>query len=327
MSPISSTSLERLLARNLSGPDPAVSALRGRVAVAVGILAIFLSVLGPESIHASARSTSGVSRERALLESTPCGRRITPPRYSHVIWIVMENYGYGSVIGPGAPYLDGLARACGLATNYRAVAHPSLPNYLAMISGTTDGIVDDAEPSAHHIATPNLFSQLHGDWRALEESMPVACDKVTSSSYAARHNPAVYFTDLAHSCVTHDVVLRGPLQLSASFTFITPNICDDMHNCPVSTGDSWLARIVPQILNSPEYVAAETVLFITWDESDTGPANRVATLVVAPSVPHGVRVSEALTHYSLLRTTEQLLGLSYLEAAKRAPSMLQPFRL
>src|SRR5665213_4565978 len=101
--------------------------------------------------------------------------------------------GYSSIVGSAdAPYLARLGTECGLATNYHAVTHPSLPNYLALTSGTTDGITDDAEPSSHHVRTANIFSELDGNWRALEESMPVACDKVTSGSYAARHDPAVY---------------------------------------------------------------------------------------------------------------------------------------
>ena len=108
---------------------------------------------------------------------------------------------------------------------------------------------------------------------------------------------------------------------------VTPNICDDMHSCPVSVGSVWLARFVPQILDSAVYRSGSTVVFIVWDESDTGPANHVAAYVIAPSVPRGLAVSEPFTHYSLLRTTEQLLGVPYLGEAKTAASMVGPFRL
>jgi hypothetical protein len=305
----------------------------GGFAVAGGCVAVAICAVGLLAVLVSTPATASertvnVARARGVVSPTPCGKRVTSPRYRYVVWIVMENYGYSSVVGsPSAPYLAELGRECGLATNYRAVSHPSLPNYLALTSGTTDGIADDAEPSAHHIGTPNLFAELNGNWRALEESMPVACDKVTSGSYAARHDPAVYYTDLASTCARDDLPLRQPLVLSAAFTFITPNICDDMHNCSIAVGDAWLARIVPQILDSHEYLAHEVALFITWDESDTGPANQVATFVVAPSVPRGVHAQAAFTHYSLLRTTEQLLGLPYLGGAKAATSMLGPFGL
>ncbi|HEY5272420.1 MAG TPA: alkaline phosphatase family protein [Acidimicrobiales bacterium] len=294
----------------------------------VAIGAIGLSAVLALATVTFAGTVGSTKQQRSLVMSTPCGPGVGTPHYRHVVWIVMENYGYSSIVGSAdAPYLARLGTECGLATNYHAVTHPSLPNYLALTSGTTDGITDDAEPSSHHVRTANIFSELDGNWRALEESMPVACDKVTSGSYAARHDPAVYYADLATTCTKDDVPLREPLDLSAAFTFITPNICDDMHNCSVSTGDAWLAHIVPQILDSPEYLAHEMALFIIWDESNTGPGNHVATFVVAPSVPRGSRVTLDLDHYSLLRTAEQLLGLSYLGGARTAPSMVQLFRL
>jgi hypothetical protein len=244
-----------------------------------------------------------------------------------VVWILLENVGYSVVGSSSAPYLNSLAARCGLATNYLAISHPSLPNYVALTSGSTHGITDDAEPAAHHLAGPSIFSELDGNWRSLVQSMPTACDHVTSGSYAARHNPAVYYVNLAATCRSDDIALTSPLDLSASFTFITPNICDDMHSCPVATGDRWLSQVVPEIVASPEYRARSLVLFITFDENDGGPTNRVPTYVIAPSVPRHLRVGVALTHYSLLRTTETLLGLPLLGAAKTATSMLSPFHL
>ena len=235
----------------------------------------------------------------------------------------MENYGYASVVGAReAPYLRTLGQECGLATDYHAVSHPSLPNYLALTSGTTSGITDDGEPGVHPLAAASIFSELGSNWRALEESMPTACDRVTSGDYAARHNPAVYFTNLRTLCPTHDLPLRYPLTLSAAFTFITPNICDDMHDCSVGVGSAWLSRIIPLIVGSSEYRSNSTVVFIVWDESDTGPDNQVAAYVIAPSVPHALRIKDLLTHYSLLRTTEQILGLRLLRAANGARSMI-----
>ena len=105
--------------------------------------------------------------------------------------------------------------------------------------------------------------------------------------------PPSYYTDLATTCPKEDVPLRQPLDLSAAFTFITPNICDDMHSCPVATGDAWLSRYVPQILNSvPCTGTNSTVLFITFDEGTTA-SNTVPTVVIAPSVPRGLRVGSA----------------------------------
>lgn len=239
----------------------------------------------------------------------------------------MENVGYSVVGSTSAPYLNRLAAQCGLATNDRAISHPSLPNYLALTSGSTDGVTDDAEPSAHPLTVTNIFSQLHGNWRAYDQSMPVACDRVTGGVYAARHNPAVYYRDLGATCQRNDVALGSSINLNAAFTFITPNTCNDMHSCPVAIGDTWLAKTVPKITNSALYRSGELVLFITFDESDTQSTNRVPLWVVAPSVPRGVRVGVAFTHYSLLRSTEQLLGLTGLRSAATARSLLAPFHL
>lgn len=305
---------------------------------AVPIVAIGAPAVAPRAAAATVAATRAAraggpaqdaGRPAVRAKATPpCGRVKRPPVYRHIVWIVLENQGYGSVMAPGAaPYLDSLAKSCGLATNYVAVTHPSLPNYIALTSGTTDGVAADLEPSQFVDRTANLFQQLRGNWHALEESMPTACDKVTTGSYAARHNPAVYYSNLAATCRRNDVPLRLPLALGSAFTFVTPNICDDMHSCPIATGSSWLARYVPDMLGSPQYRAGNTALFITFDESDNGPANQVATVVVAPSVPRGSRSGARFTHYSLLRTTEQLLHLPLLGAARTAPSMATAFHL
>src|SRR5213079_1440463 len=110
---------------------------------------------------------------------------------------------FGEIIGSSAaPYLNKLASQCGLATAYKAISHPSLPNYIAMTSGSTQGITDDSGPSAHPLDVPSIFSQLGSDWRALEESMPSNCSLKNSGQYAVRHNPAAYYTNIRTACQT-----------------------------------------------------------------------------------------------------------------------------
>jgi acid phosphatase len=198
---------------------------------------------------------------------------------------------------------------------------------VALTSGSTQGIADDGGPATHRLRVASIFSQLGSKWRTLAESMPVACDGVTSGRYAARHNPAVYFTGVATSCHRDDVALTYPLNLSAAFTLIVPNVCDDMHSCPVSTGDAWLKRMVPLIVQSPQYQSRKLVLFITFDENDLTASNKVPTLVISPSTPRDLRVATHFTHYSLLRTTETLLHLKLLGSAKTATSMIAAFHL
>lgn len=284
-------------------------------------LALAVSLLVASWIPSSATAASV-----PLPASAPCGAA-GPAHYAHVVWIMLENEGYSVVGSPAAPYLNRLADACGLATNYLAVGHPSLPNYIALTSGSTQGIADDGEPSEHPLSVLNLFGELDGNWRTYAESMPTACDRVTSGTYAARHNPAVYYVALATTCHHDDLPLAGSPSFASRFTMIVPNICDDMHSCPVSIGDAWLSRMVPSIIASAQYQARSLVLFITFDENDTSSLNRVPTYVIAPTVPRGVRVATALTHYSLLRTTEVLLGVPLLGGARSAPSMIGPFGL
>lgn len=239
----------------------------------------------------------------------------------------MENSSYEDIVGSSdAPYLNALAHKCGLAANYSALAHPSLPNYIAMTSGSTQGITDDGSPSEHPLAAPSIFSQLGGGWRALAESMPSACDLSDGERYAVRHNPAVYYTNIRTRCAKRDVPLTRRPNLTARFTFITPNLCHDMHDCSTATGDTWLAGFVPKILRSRAYRAGNAVVFITWDEGSGD--NHIATLVLSRYTRPGTVSRKAFSHYSLLRTTETLLGIqTKLGHAATATDMRRAFHL
>ena len=255
----------------------------------------------------------------------PCGTRATPPgRYAHVVWIVMENHAYSQVIGSAsAPYENQLAGQCGLATNYKAVTHPSLPNYIAMTSGDTQGVTDDNPPSSHPLSAASIFSQVKAaglTWRSYEEAMPSNCYLGSSGSYAVKHNPAAYFVPVRSDCAVWDVPM-GTMSggaflndLSANtlpaFSFVTPDMCNDTHDCGVGTGDSWLQGWIPKIVASPAYQSGNTAIVLTWDEDDFTTVNQVATIVISPTTTPGTRSGTAFNHYSLLKTTEQMLGIS-----------------
>jgi hypothetical protein len=239
----------------------------------------------------------------------------------------MENHAYAEALDPtSAPYTTALAAGCGLATNFHAETHPSLPNYIAMTSGSTQGIADDGSPASHPLDVPSIFEQVSGNWRALQESMPSSCALANSGDYLVRHNPATYYTPIRSECATLDVPLGATPDLSARFTFITPNACHDTHDCSVTTGDTWLSQFLPLVFASPEYLSGTTAVFLTWDEDDGGSGNHIATLVIAPAVGPGTADGTAFDHYSMLRTTEELLGLStYLGEAATASSMRGAF--
>lgn len=275
----------------------------------------------------------------------PCGFAASPPRrYAHVVWIWMENKSYDDVVGSAAaPYANRLAKACGLATNYHAVAHPSLPNYLAATSGATHGIADDEPPAAHPLRVASIYSQVEAEgktWRDYEESAPGRCPLASSGRYAVKHDPAPYYRGIRRVCALRDVPLgttaRGNLRAELAngtlpaFSFVTPNLCNDTHDCGVATGDAWLQSWFAKILSSRNYRAGDTVVFLTWDEDDGSASNRVPMIILSPSTAPGTVSTASFDHYSLLRTTEQLLrihGLLGHAGDQGTASMAGAFRL
>jgi phosphatidylinositol-3-phosphatase len=246
----------------------------------------------------------------------------------------MENHQWPQVLDDpaAAPYESGLARRCATATHYASVGSPSLPNYIGATSGDTHGIHDDNGPAAHPLTVDNLFRQVRaagGVERSFQESMGASCRLGSAGNYAVKHNPAAYYVGGSDrtACTSDDVDFGGLAgQLAAgtlpAFSFITPNLCHDTHDCSVAAGDAWLAQWVPRILASAAYHDGSTAVFIVWDEYTPMP-----DLVVAPSVAPGTTVTQPLDHYSLLRTTEEILGLRLLGRAASAASMRGPFRV
>jgi phospholipase C len=263
----------------------------------------------------------------------------------------MENRGYRDIIGnkANAPYLNSLAARCGVATDYHVTTHPSLPNYLAATSGLSQSglpvlsYLDCTVSAVCDTSAASIFGQGES-WKSYAESMPSNCDKSNSGEYSVRHNPAVYYKRLS-GCAGRDVPYRQlAVDLAAgalpAFSFITPNLIDDMHDGTIAQGDTWLARHLPAILNSRQYRSGSTAVFITWDEGSGGyPAEdcddststdgscRVPTIVISPSTRAGTRSGTFFDHYSLLATAEQLLRLPRLRSASSAATMTAAFRL
>jgi phospholipase C len=278
----------------------------------------------------------------AAAAGTPaCGARADqPPVVRHVIVIVMENRSYSDIIGR-APYITRLAHHCGLATDYHAIAHPSLPNYLAMTGGTTHGVASDCSPAECPVRGKSIFSQVTAHrlgWRSYAQSMPAACDTGSGGLYAARHVPAVYYLAVRSICRSHvrrlgrlagghlhDALNGGH---APAYLFVTPNLCNDMHDCGVSAGDRWASRWIRMMRRSRTYRAGHTVILLTWDEDDGGAGNRVPLVVVSPYTPPGRTSSRLLNHYALLRASERLLGIRrYLGEARRFSGLGYAFHL
>jgi hypothetical protein len=248
---------------------------------------------------------------------------------SHVVVIVMENAEYGEVIGnPQAPYVNSLARRYGLATGSFAITHPSLPNYLALTSGSTHGITSDCTDCA--VSATNIVDQLQAagiSWRAYLEDVPSTCFQgAGAGGYAKKHNPFAYYRDVALSpSRCRRLVGFGGLAADLrtgslpTYVWISPNLCDDGHDCGVAAGDSFLARTVPALLRE---LGPHGMLVLSWDEGTSdarccgvAAGGHIATIVAGPDVRRGIRVSSQVDHYGVLGSIEEALGLAPLAGA------------
>lgn len=260
--------------------------------------------------------------------ASPVARPATGPP-SHIAVIVMENHEYGDIIASSsAPYINSLARRYALATGMYAITHPSLPNYLALTGGSTFGV--DSDCTDCRTSATSIVDQLdaaHLSWHGYMEDLPSPCfTGVGAGDYAKKHDPFAYYTRISTSPARCANIV--PLtRLSADerrgslprFLWISPNLCHDMHDCSISTGDRFLAGLVPPLLRA---LGPRGLLFLTWDEgsSDSGccrlaSGGHIVTIVAGQSARRGGRLSLPTDHYSVLQTIEDLLGLRRLRGA------------
>jgi acid phosphatase len=260
------------------------------------------------------------------------------PTITKVLTIVEENHSL-SEARAGMPYLSALGDRYGYATHYRAIRHPSLPNYLAIIGGDTFGVADDAGPAAHRIRGATVFGQAlkaGKTARVYAESIPAPCEQTGSGRYAVRHAPWPYFASETAQCKADDVA-TGPLASGRlhddirsgklpNAGLVAPNLCDDAHDCSLGQADAWLRQLLPQILAGPDFRSGHLAVVITSDEDDSAGNNTVLTVVLAPGLDHRV-VRTPLTHYSLTGFYDAVLGTPLLRNAAKAPSLAKAFGL
>jgi len=251
------------------------------------------------------------------------------PGFDHVLAVVLENKGQRQVLGsPDAPYFNALARRYAVLSGYGGVAHPSLPNYLALISGSTHGITSDCTSCL--VSGRNLADTLeaaHLTWRAYAEGLPrPGFLGATAGRYAKRHLPFLYFRDvLASRKRLRQVVPLRQLSrdLAAdrlpSFSLVVPDLCHDMHDCRVATGDAWLRGFLRPLLRNP--ALANSAIFVVTDEPTEHDASApVPALALGPLVKAKSRFGRRTSHYGLLRTIEDAWGLPRLgRSARVAP--------
>src|SRR5260221_3038421 len=214
-----------------------------------------------------------------------------------------------------------LAARTGVAENYHAITHPSVPNYLALTSGQTWGVQGDSYHALPRQALGDQLTQAGVRWRAYMEGLTSAGCLDSPEPYDPGHNPFAFYGGACPENIVPITDLVADLARAASrFYWIGPDACHDGHNCTVALSDRWLGDMVRMITASAAWKPAGSVLFITWDEDDGSSDNRVLTLVVRRDSRHVVsRV--AYDHYSLLATMEDLLGGPRLANARDAQPM------
>jgi hypothetical protein len=255
----------------------------------------------------------------------PCGSlsaNAKPSTFDHVVWIIYENKSRKQIIGSAdAPYLTNIARQCGDALNWNHLSMTSLTNYIAMTSGSLGSngeITSNSAPSVWPQSSVSIFEQLGTNARQYAESQPSNCYLKGSGDFVINHVPLQYYTRIRNTlCPTQARPLGATPDISAKFTLIIPNKTNDMHRTSQNTtlsqkiraGDQWTAGYLPKILATPEYQAGKTVIVLTWDEA-TARDPKVPFIVISPYVRPGTQSQTRYDHYALLRTTQDMLGIT-----------------
>jgi phospholipase C len=270
-----------------------------------------------------------------------------------VFLIMMENHNWSDIKdSPSAPYINQtLLPMASHAEQYfnPPGIHPSEPNYLWLEAGTNFGVSNDDDPAINHQSTTQhlvtLLDNAHISWKSYQEGISGAVCPLTSDGlYAPKHNPMVYFDDVTNTndpnssyCIAHirpysELVTDLQQNTQARYNFITPNLCNDMHNtCPpindsVKQGDTWLAENLPAILNSQAYNNGG-IIFITWDEGEGGDGP-IGMIALSPDAKGGGYSNTIpYTHSSTLRTLQEILGVTpFLGDAANATDLSDLFK-
>jgi phosphatidylinositol-3-phosphatase len=294
---------------------------------AIALLAVAgCGVSGPVS-----SSTARPSATSAVTGQSPAGspsasaatgaQRAAVPEPAHTVVVVMENHSYADIIGnPAAPFINELGRRGALFTRSYAITHPSEPNYLALFSGSTQGVADDGCPN--RFTAPNLAADLikaGKTFAGYAEDIPGPGSPACSAGdYARKHVPWADFGNVPSSVsLPFTSFPATAFARLPSVSFVIPNLCHDMHDCSVAAGDAWLrANIGPY---ADWAMRHDSLLVLTWDEDDGSQTNHITTIFAGQMVRPG-RYAAPVTHYRVLATIEAAYRLSRdAQAATAAP--------
>jgi phosphatidylinositol-3-phosphatase len=288
----------------------------------LGVVCLVAGCAGGGAPSPTSSSTSTAASATGPHSSTGAPRSAAPaasvPRPDHVVIVVEENHSFADIVGnPAAPYLNSLASSGALFTASFAVAHPSEPNYLALFSGSTQGVTDDSCP--HTFSTNNLGAQLTSaglGFAAYSESLPrVGSTGCSAGEYARKHGPWVNFPSVRSSANLPFQAFPTDYAALPTVSFVVPNLMNDMHDGSIAQGDGWLRANLDGYARWA--VGHNSLLVLTWDEADYSQANQIPTVVVGARVKPG-RYPERIDHYSVLRTLEAAYSLPPLGLAASA---------
>ena len=261
------------------------------------------------------------------------------PVFDHIVLIMLENQNYSSVIGSNTqmPLLNALASQNVVLSNYFAVTHPSLPNYIALMSGSTQKITKDC--TGCYVNKPNLADLIDASgrtWKAYLESMPTPCFVGNIGQYAQKHNPLIYFDSVRQNAARCNrsilplTSLDGDLAKNSlpNFAYIMPDLCNSGYGCSAAVADKWVSGMVAKLQDSPA-LGNNSLIIIAFDEAGTAdtsgccglsaPAGgQVPVVLISPSALPGVTDNTPYSHFSLLRTILTAWNLPLLGATANA---------
>ncbi len=244
---------------------------------------------------------------------------IAPP--DSIVIVIEENHSFSSIIGSAsAPFINSLAQQGALFTQSFGVEHPSQPNYLDLFSGANQGITDDTCP--HTFATENLATELAAaglSFTGFSEDLPSAGSTVcTSGAYARKHAPWINFSNVPTTANQPFTSFPTDFTTLPTVSIIDPNLNDDMHDGTIQAGDTWLQQHINSYLQFAQ--THNGLLIVTWDEDDSASGNQIPTIFVGPMVKQG-QFTETINHFNLLRTIEDLYGLTKVGSAATATTI------
>lgn len=265
------------------------------------------------------------ARHEARLAAT------TTPTVTKVVVFVVENHSLAEMKA-SMPKVYAFATRYAYASNYTAIRHPSLPNYLAMAGGSTFGVADDKPPAYHRLRGASVFDQarLHGKTaKTYADSMPSRCYLWGAGYYAVKHNPWTYFVDGRTRCRSYDQTMASFGTDAANGTmpnvsFVIPNLVHDAHDGTLAAADNWIGNRIATLKAGRDWASGRLAIVVTADEDDKKSGNRVLTVLGSRYQAHKV-VTTALNHYSLTRLIDDVLHVPYLRNAATAPSMTRAF--